>query len=120
MVKVHGISICIPQGDTGLVKFTVEGAELTEDDLGIFTIARRDGTPLLRKILPPAENENAFHLPFTYEDTATMKPDTYNWSLRVVDKGTFDAKGRLVGATQLQTAVPQGVLTIREVAGGTR
>ena len=119
-VDVHGISICVPQGNTGLVMFTVEGAELTDEDRGIFTVVRRDGVPLLRKILPPGESENAFLLPFTYEDTATLKPDIYNWSFRVVSEGAFDEKGHLMDAVHHCTAVPNGILNVQEVTGGTR
>lgn len=119
-VEAMGMQIRIPQGDTGTVKFTYDKEELSGEARAVFTVANRSGGTLLRKVLAPEENEAAFQLPFTYEETANMKPDSYDWSLRVVEDGTFDANGKLRSAKASHTPVLNGKLTILPVAGGAK
>ena len=117
--EVTGTMIRIPQGDTGMVKF-VPDEPLDEAYRALFTVSRRNGEALLRKVLVPDEQDGAFYLPFVYEETAAMKPDRYEWSLRVVRGGQLDAQGRLTGADGSHTAVLRGQMTILPVAGGAR
>ena len=119
-IDVYGTRMRMAQGDTGSVKFAVETGEITDADKGVFTLARRDGTAILRKILPPDLKENAFPMALVYEDTVKLKPDSYEWSLRVVRDGTFDAGGRLTGAQSAHTPVLRGTLDVMKVAGGAR
>ena len=102
-VEVHGTMIRIPQGDTGNVKFVADG-ELSESDKALFTIARRDGSAVLRKVLSVDASDKAFHLPFAYSETAHMRPDSYEWSLRVVRGETLDASGRRTGRQAAKSA----------------
>ncbi|MBE5798367.1 MAG: hypothetical protein E7321_00245 [Clostridiales bacterium] len=119
-VEVQGTMIRIPQGDTGAVKFAAEKGKITQEDVGVFTMVRRDGTLILRKMLLPDAEGNAFDMMFTYEDTARIKPDHYEWSFRVVRDGVFDANGRLNGTRSQHTAVLKGRLSVLAVAGGAR
>ena len=119
-VEVHGTSIRIPQGDTGLVKFVCEGETVSDGMVGIFTVARRDGEAILRKLLPAVTETNSFDMAFAYGDTDKMRPDSYEWSFRVAGEGVFDTSGRLTGAKSLNTQVVKGVLHIVRVAGGSR
>lgn len=119
-VEAMGMQIRIPQGDTGCVKFVYESGEVTEEDRALFTIAGRNGGAMLRKVLSPNESDHAFHLPFTYQETASMKPDSYDWSLRVVRKGTLDVNGKITDVQGSHTAILKGKLTILPVAGGAR
>ena len=116
-VEVAGLSIRLPQGDTGVIKFVAEKGEVTAEDRGVFTLARRDGTAILRKILP-FDGDTA-HMALTYEDTAGLKPGTYAWSLRVVRRGVFDG-GKLTAVEGQHTAVLNGSLMLQAVAGGVR
>lgn len=118
-VEVMGAMIRIPQGDTGVVKFVPE-EPLGEAYRALFTISRRNGGALLRKVLVPDERDGAFYMPFAYGETAAMKPDRYEWSLRVVRGGQLDAQGRLVDADGSHTAVLCGQMTVLPVAGGAR
>lgn len=118
-VEVNGTMIRIPQGDTGNVKFAADG-DLSDWDKALFTLARRDGSTILRKVLPPDLVGNAFHMAFVYEDTAKLRPDNYEWSLRVVRGGKLDASGRLEDTQVSHTAILRGTLTILSVAGGAR
>lgn len=119
-VEAMGMQIRIPQGDTGVVKFTYDKGEVSGEAKALFTIANRNGIIILRKVLRPDENESEFHLPFTYEETANLKPDSYDWSLRVVENGAFDANGKIVSAKASHTPVLCGKLTILPVAGGAK
>lgn len=119
-VDVCGTRMRIAQGDTGQVKFVAGPGEIMAQDRAVFTLARREGTAILRKILPPDLEENAFHLAFIHDDTAKLRPDGYEWSLRVVRNGTFDAEGRLTGAQGAHTAVLRGTMDVMKVAGGAR
>ncbi|MBR5302974.1 MAG: hypothetical protein IKU38_09075 [Clostridia bacterium] len=119
-VRVNGTMIQIPQGDTGAVKFVYGKAGIAQTDRAIFTAAYRGGGVVLRKVLAPDEQACAFYLPFVHAETAAMKPDTYDWSLRVVRGGTLDEDGRLAGAQSSHTAVLRGRLMILPVAGGAK
>lgn len=119
-VEVAGNAIRIPQGDTGPVKFVAEEGDVTNADKGVFTLARRDGTPILRKLIDPDMGDNAFHMMFTYDDTAKLRPDAYEWSFRVVRGGVFDASGKLTDVQGQHTAIINGRLSVLAVAGGAR
>ena len=119
-VKAMGMQIQIPQGDTGCVKFEYEKGKILEKDRALFTVASRSGVPILRKVLSPNDGDSAFHLPFTHEETAGMKPDVYEWSLRVVRGAALDINGRIVSTQGSHTAILHGRLTILPVAGGAR
>lgn len=117
-VETSGTTIWVPQGDTGVVKFVVEQGTLAECDKGLFTVVRRDGATILRKVLSP--DEGGYFLPIVHEDTAGLKPDTYEWSLRIVRDGMFDANGRLTAVRGVHTPVLRGRLAVQRVAGGAR
>lgn len=119
-VEAMGMQIRIPQGDTGCVKFVYEPGMVAAEDRALFTVATRGGVPVLRKVLSPGDMENAFFLPFVYKETSVMKPDTYEWSLRVVRGGEFDENGRIVSVQHIQTAILKGRLTIMPVPGGAK
>ena len=119
-VEALGVQIRIPQGDTGCVKFVYEAGKVDAEDRALFTVATRSGTPVLRKVLTPDDMESAFHLPFVYEETSVMRPDTYEWSLRVIRGGELDNDGRIVSVQHSQTAILKGRLTILPVPGGAK
>ena len=117
-IDVMGNMIRMPVGDTGTIKFVAEEGSLSESDKGVFTLARRDGTPILRQILPPDVEANAFHMQIAYEDTAKLRPDAYEWSFAIVRDAVFDASGKLLDVKGKHTAVLSGKLNIMPVAGG--
>ena len=119
-VEVMGTLIQIPQGDTGAVKFAAESGALTREDVGVFTLARRDGAAILRKQIEADTGDNAFHMMFVHKDTAALSPGAYGWSFRVVRGGVFDAGGRLTDVQGMHTAVLRGRLVVLAVAGGAR
>ena len=119
-VEAMGMQIRIPQGDTGTVRFVCDKGEITPDARALFTIASKSCATILRKVLSPSESNREFHLPFAYEETSVMKPGSYNWSLRVVSDGMFDASGKLRGAKSSHTPVLLGKLMILPVAGGAK
>jgi len=119
-VEAMGMQIRIPQGDTGTVKFVCDKGDVSHSDRALFTIANRNGAAILRKVLSLNESDSAFHLPFTYEETAALKPDSYDWSLRVVSEGILDISGKIRDAKASHTPVLCGKLMILPVAGGAR
>ena len=119
-VEAMGMQIRIPQGDTGSVKFTYDKGEVSAEDRALFTVANQSGAPILRKVLSSNDTDLAFHLPFAYDETSGMKPGSYDWSLRVVRGGTFDANGKITAVKGSHTAILKGKLTILPVAGGAR
>lgn len=118
-VEAFGTQIRVPQGDTGNVKFVADGA-LDSSDRALFTLARRNGGVILRKVLTPDLSDNAFHMAFVHSETAGMRPDSYEWSLRVVRGGVLDGDGRLEDTQGSHTAILRGVMTVLPVAGGAK
>lgn len=119
-IRVNGTLIQVPQGDTGVVQFAAEKDGITAENRGVFTLAQRNGTAILRKVIEPDMSENAFRMMLNHDDTAALRPGYYDWSFRVVREGTFDAGGRLIDAQQQHTAVLKGRLCVMEIAGGVR
>lgn len=119
-IKVSGNLIQIPQGDTGAVKFVFDAGMAAQEDRAVFTLAQHGGPAIMRKILTPNLNDGAFHMMFVHEDTAKLRPDSYEWSLRVVRGGSFDAAGRLTSVQGQHTAVLSGRLAVLRVAGGAK
>lgn len=97
-----------------------DGQAVTPEDRGVFTLTRRGGGAILRKILPPDTESNLFHMAFVYEDTATLRPEEYLWSFKVVRNGVFNADGRLEETQGQHTAVLRGKLHVMPTAGGAR
>ena len=119
-VEVSGTMIRIPQGDTGLVRFMADKGEIEQGDTAVFTLAHRGGAAILRKVLEADMEQQAFTMMFVHEDTARLRPDHYEWSLRIVRSGKFDADGRLLDAKGQHTAVLSGRLSVLGYAGGVR
>lgn len=109
--------IRLPQGDTGVVRFVAE-APVSSEDKGVFTLARRNGAAILRKILPIDADGESFVMAFTHEDTANLRPDRYEWSFRIVRSAT--AGGELAGIERQGTPIRAGRLIVARVAGGVR
>ena len=118
-VEAFGTQIRVPQGDTGNVKFVADGA-LDSSDRALFTLARRNGGVILRKVLTPDVNDHAFHMAFVHSETASMRPDSYEWSLRIVRGGVLDGDGRITDTQGSHTAILRGTLVVLPVAGGAR
>ncbi|MBQ8618245.1 MAG: hypothetical protein IJ418_12175 [Clostridia bacterium] len=119
-VRISGNLIQIPQGDTGSVKFVFEEGTAAEKDRAVFTLVRHGGPVIMRKILTPNLGDHAFHMMFVHDDTANLRPDTYEWSLRVVRGAVFDANGRLMSVQGQHTAVLSGRMAVLRVAGGAK
>lgn len=127
-VEAMGMQIRIPQGDTGNVKFVADSGNMNiasngkiePEDRALFTIVSRSGAMILRKVLSPNEELTEFQLPFVYDDTAKLKPDTYEWSLRIVREGVFDANGRITSVKNVHTPVMAGKFIVMPVAGGAK
>lgn len=117
-ITISGNMIQMPQGDTGPVAFVVKRGEATTEDTGVFTLAQRDGMPILRKVIAPSGN--TFHMMFTYADTAKLRPDNYRWSFRVLRNPQFDTHGNLLNTQGQHTPVMEGRMMIFPVAGGVR
>lgn len=120
MVEVYGNSIRMPVGDTGPVMFQAQKGEIAEADTGVFTLARQDNTPYLRKLLKPNMTDHAFHMMFVHSDTAKLKPGSYGWSFRVVQGAKYDAYGKILDTESQDTPICEGVLILRGIKGGVR
>lgn len=105
-------------GETSPVKFQITEGEIEEEDRGVFTLAGRNGKPLLRKIIAPNKEENCFDMMFVFEDTAGLRAGGYDWSFRVMKNAKFTEKGKIEQADLQDTLVCRGELRLMELAGG--
>ena len=53
MFKVSGRTIQVSQGDTGVLHFDVEDMPLGKRDRAVFTVKKRTGGVIMRKIAAP-------------------------------------------------------------------
>ena len=72
MFEMHGRTIRISQGDTGIVTFSVEGAQLSSADRAVFTVKGSAGR-LIQKVIAPEEG-NLIRVPLTNEETDGWRP----------------------------------------------
>lgn len=114
MFDVLGRTIRISRGDTGLIRFEAEGAELTEKDLCVFTVRRRSGGTAMEKIIEP--EDGAYLIPFTNADTEIPVGD-YEWDIRIALDAVTDGAGRVTGGREVITPWPPSTLKIVKAVG---
>ena len=117
-LEIRGTRIYMACGETCPVKFLITEGEIAEEDRGVFTIAGRNGKPLLRKIIAPNEDEKSFAMMFVFEDTAGLRAGGYDWSFRVMRGAKVSAEGKIEQADMQDTPVIRGELRLLEPAGG--
>ena len=115
MFETNGRTIRLSAGDTGLIGFEVEDVQLTEEDLAVFTVRRRNGELMMEKVLTPAEN--VYKLPFLNQDTEKWREGEYMWDLRIVMGAQTDAQGHVANGREVITPFAPGVLRIVKVVG---
>lgn len=115
MFETNGRTIRLSAGDTGLIGFEVEGTQVGENDLAVFTVRRRNGELMMEKVLPP--EENVYKLPFLNTDTEKWREGEYLWDLRVALGAQIDAQGHVTGGREVITPFPPSVLRIVKVVG---
>lgn len=114
MFEVHGRTIRISQGDTGIVTFSVEGAELTDADRAVFTVKGSAGR-LIQKVIAP--QDNLIRVPLTNGETEGWRPGLYSWDLRIVLKAVMDAQGMVTGGCEVITPWSPSRLEVVKVVG---
>lgn len=117
MFVCDGSCIVGYQGDTGGVAFevTLNGEAPQESDLALFTVARRNGSVVLQKVIAPQEGR--YRVPFVHEDTCSLKPDEYEWELRIACEAVVDGEGKITGMNELHTVYAGKRLIVKEVNG---
>ena len=116
MFKASGSLIQISAGDTGIVRFDVEGTKLTEKDRAVFTAKTRSGQTVLRKIIKP-EKEDEILLPFVNADTEKVTPGNYEWDIRIVLGAKFGAGGDVVDGDDVITPFLPGQFSVLRTVG---
>lgn len=115
MFEVHGNCIRISAGDTGVIRFEAEGIELTPSDRAVFTVKRRGGGAVIRKIVEP--EGNAILVPFVNGDTEKLHADSYEWDIRYVLDAQLDGRGEVTDGREVITPFAPGNLQVMKVVG---
>lgn len=121
MFTVFDKKISISRGDTGLLKITVTGVELTENDRAEFLIAtpscKGEAHILLRAVLKPSEDLTSFEMPFLNTDTIKWEPGSYVWQFRVFTNAVLDDDGMLIGGDETYTPYLPKPFEVLKVVG---
>lgn len=115
MFDVMGRTIRVSRGDTGLIRFAIEGVDLTANDLCVFTVKRRSGGTVMEKVIEP--EDGAYLVPFTNEETEKMQVGEYEWDIRIALDAVTDGEGRVTGGREIITPWPPAVLKIAKAVG---
>lgn len=115
MFEANGNRIRISRGDTGVLTFTANGTQLTENDRAVFTIRRRNGGVVLEKTIIPEDNR--VYVPFTNEETQRLREGDYEWDIRYALDAVLDSDGRVTDGREVITPMRPGTLTIERVVG---
>ena len=116
MFKAGGNLIQISAGDTGIIRFDVEGVELTGHDRAVFTVKAKSGQVMIRKIIKP-DKADCIMLPFINSDTEKMAPGVYEWDIRIVLKAKLGANGDVVDGEVISTPFAPGQFNVIRVVG---
>lgn len=116
MFKASGRGIQISAGDTGIIRFDIEGVTLTDKDRAVFTVKSRSGQTVIRKIIRP-ENETEVVVPLVNADTERMEPGVYEWDIRIVQNAKLGANGDVVDGSSVSTPYPPGQFTVMRTVG---
>lgn len=114
MFEMHGRTIRLSQGDTGVAAFRVEGVTLTDEDRGVFTLGRSGGRVMQKVVRPEA---GVLRVPFVNEETDGWQPGLYEWDLRIVLGAVTDAQGRVTDGREVITPWPPSRLEVVKVVG---
>ena len=116
MFNVSGLSIQISAGDTGVIRFEIEGTSLTEKDRGVFTVKNRNGMIMIKKIIQP-ERKNEICVPFVNGDTEHLTPGVYEWDMRIAIKAKIAENGDVVDGESVVTPYLPARFTVLKVVG---
>lgn len=116
MFLVNGRSIRISAGDTGVIRFEIEGPALGDKDRGVFTVKNQKGDVMIKKIIAP-EKPDEICVPFVNSDTEKMAPGTYEWDIRVVFGAKMGAGGDVVDGENVVTPYAPGQFSVMKVVG---
>ena len=110
MLRVVGRCVALSRGDTGRLRLTFTGLQLTDDDVIIFTVRPLPGS--YDKIIEKrtTATDNVAVVVFTPDDTQEMTPFRYAYDVRIlktIDNGTVD----------VLTPYPPAAFDIVEVIG---
>ena len=115
MFETKGRTIRLSAGDTGLIGFEVEGVQVGENDLAVFTVRKQNGELMMEKVLPP--EDNVYMLPFLNSETEQWREGEYMWDLRIALDAQTDAQGHVTDGREVITPFSPGVLRIVKVVG---
>ncbi|MBQ7785978.1 MAG: hypothetical protein IJ381_07525 [Clostridia bacterium] len=116
MFKAGGRTIMISAGDTGILRFSVDGVSLTGKDRAVFTIRRKNGgSVIMQKVMEPLD-EHTFMMAFVNEDTQNIKTDGYEWDIRIVLDAQM-AGGSVVDGREVITPFQPGNFQVMKVVG---
>lgn len=102
-VEVIGPDIKLTAGDTGVVPFTVGGGPYSDRDRALFTVKNSSGVVMFERQF--GITTNRFELQFTNAMTDKWPAGSYPYDIRVVVLPIYDADGRIVDGSGVDTGV---------------
>ena len=116
MFQANNRVILLSRGDTGILRFAVEGVSLTERDRAVFTVKNSRGVVMIRKIVQP-DKPDEIRIPLVNSDTENILAGSYEWDIRVVIEAKLAANGDVVDGSAVATPYPPGIFRIVKVVG---
>ena len=111
-VDVNTKQITMHRGDTGSVRFSLEGYDFADDDRVLWTMKSQDGVVVKQGIYTPVEGDVVVE--FKNSDTDQLSPGQYPYDLRIVASPEYDSSGAIVDGLIVNT--PQSPMYVQILA----
>ena len=119
MFNVQDRTITISRGDTGAVRFYIDGYDFETAARAIFTLSTSSGVVIMRVVSNEGDlsDDGMFTVYFRHNDTADQSEGNYVYDVRVVIHPYYNASGDIINGDQILTPDDPGTFIIRGVVG---
>lgn len=119
MFNVQDRTITISRGDTGAVRFYIDGYDFESADRAIFTLSTGAGVHVMTVVSDEGAlaDDGMFTVYFRHNDTKDLSEGNYTYDVRIVIHPYYNATGDIVNGDQVLTPEDPGTFVVKTVVG---
>ena len=119
MFNVQDRTITISRGDTGAVRFYIDGYTFDNADRAIFTLSTAAGVHIMTVMSDEGQlaDDGMFTVYFRHNDTKDMSEGNYVYDVRIVIHPYYNSTGDIVNGDQVLTPEDPGTFVVKTVVG---
>jgi hypothetical protein len=119
MFNVQDRTITISRGDTGAVRFYIDGYAFANNDVAIFTLSTAAGVNIMTVVSDNGAlaDDGMFTVYFRHDDTKDLSEGNYVYDIRIVINPRRNASNDVVNGDQVLTPEDPGTFVVKAVVG---